>query len=132
MQPRAFLGSDFEHTESFNIGRRSSISNDVIVQYFGIDSIKFRMKKRERYTIWVRVKKSKVKSISNISPTTASINQFTFTGMMMLISIQDNEGKKGPGVNVAGSESIRAQKCVRDKKWCHISRRQSSNSMTYG
>ena len=35
-------------------------------------------------------------------------------------------------VNVVGSESIRAQKCVCDKKWCHISRRQSSNSMTYG
>ena len=55
--------------------------------------------------------KKKVKSMSNISPTTASVNQL---------------------LNEAGSESIWAQKCVRDKKWCHIPRRQISNSMTYG
>ena len=46
---------------------------------------------------------------------------------MMSVFIQDSET-----VNVAGSESIRAQKWVRDKKWCHISRRQISNSITFG
>ena len=58
--------------------------------------------------------------MNNISPTTASINQFSF------------RTARRQDVNVAGSDSIPAQKCVRDKKWCHISRRQSSNSMRYG
>ena len=58
--------------------------------------------------------------MDDISPTTASINQFSF------------KTARRQDVNVAGSDSIPAQKCVRDKKWCHISRRQSSNSMRYG
>ena len=41
-----------------------------------------------------------------------------------------SEGKKD--VNVAGSESTRAQRCFSNKKWCHVSRRQSSNSIRNG
>ena len=65
---------------------------------------------------------------------TPSINTSNFTAMMSNFhSRQLGEGNLGKkDVNMVGSESIWAQKCFRDKKWCHISRRQSSNSMKYG
>ena len=64
--------------------------------------------------------------MNNISPT---IVYFKFRYNE---NVSSHSGLRRQDVNVAGSEWIPAQKCVRDKKWCHISRRQISNSMTYG
>ena len=50
--------------------------------------------------------------------------------MLNFLSGRLSEGKKD--LNVAGSESTRAQRCFSDKKWCHVSRRQSSNSIRKG